>query len=121
MNKLCLDDSDLPKGATVSNKSGYSATFIGGSTVKGWPLPVHLQVKSEAQAENIKISLKFLKGSQSVQGKFGFSEVKEIGMTLGANPKARLGMKEFAKYLFSIIVPLYPDTSNRPGTGSYNC
>ena len=115
VNKLCSDDSDLPKGATVSNKSGYSATFIGGSTVKGWPLPVHLQVKSEAQAENIKISLKFLKGSQSVRGKFGFSEMKEAGMTLGANPKAGMDMKEFAKYLFSTIVPLYPDASDRPG------
>ena len=66
VNKLCSNDSDLPKGATVSNKSGYSATFIGGSTVKGWPLPVHLQVKSEAQAENMKLSLEFLKGLQSV-------------------------------------------------------
>ena len=31
----------LPKGATVSSKNGYNKTFIGGSTVKGWPLTVH--------------------------------------------------------------------------------
>ena len=83
--------------------------------MKGWPLPVHLQVKSEAQAENMKLSLEFLKGSRSVRGKYGFSEVKEIGMTLGANPKAGMDRKEFAKYLFSSIVPLYPDASDRPG------
>ena len=34
VNKLCATDTQLPKGAIVSNKSGYSATFIGGSTVK---------------------------------------------------------------------------------------
>ena len=38
----------------------------------------------------------------------GFDEVKEIGMTLGANPKAGMDMKEFAKHLFSSIVPFYP-------------
>ena len=54
----------LPKGATVSNKNGYSVTFIGGSTVKGWPLPVHLQVKSDAQTENIRLSLDFIKDSR---------------------------------------------------------
>ena len=35
VNKLCANDAQLPEGATISNKSGYSATFIGGSTVKG--------------------------------------------------------------------------------------
>ena len=30
INKLCANDVQLPKGATVSNKSGYSAIFIGG-------------------------------------------------------------------------------------------
>ena len=54
----------MPKGATVSNKNGYSVTFIGGSTVKGWPLPVHLQVKSDAQTENIRLSLDFIKDSR---------------------------------------------------------
>ena len=83
--------------------------------MKGWPLPVHLQVKSEVQAENMKLSLKFLKGLQIVRDKFGFPQVKEVGMTLGANPKAGMDMKEFAKYLFSSIVPLYPDASDTPG------
>ena len=30
-------------------------------------------------------------------------------------PKAGMDMKEFAKYLFSSIVPLYPDASDIPG------
>ena len=114
-NKLCPNDSKLPKGATACNKSGYSATFIGGSTVTGWPLPVHLQVKSEAQAENIKLSYGFLKDARSVRGKFGFGEVQEVGMTLGANVKAGMDMKEFAKYLFATVVPLYPDAADKQG------
>ena len=115
VNKLCSNDSHLPKGATVSNKSGYSATFIGGSTVIGWPLPIHLQVKSEAQAENIRLSVNFMKDSRSVRGVFGFGGVREVGMTLRANPKAGMDTKEFAKYLFATIVPLYPDTADKPG------
>jgi len=42
----------IPTGANTANKSGYSATFIGGSTIAGWPLPHYLQVKSDAEDEN---------------------------------------------------------------------
>ena len=31
--KLSSADGDLPKGAKISNKSGYSTTFVGGSTL----------------------------------------------------------------------------------------
>ena len=110
-----LNYSQLFKGATVSNKSGYSVTFIGGSIVKGWSLPIHLQVKSEAQAENIRLSVNFLKDSRSVRGGFGFDEVREVGMTLGANTKARMDTKKFAKYLFATIVHMYPDVADKPG------
>ena len=59
LTKLLYVDGDLHKGATISNKNGYSATFIGDSTLAEWPIPDHLQVKSEAQAENIKVSIDF--------------------------------------------------------------
>ena len=42
-------DSSLPKGVEAANKSGYSSTFIGGSTVAGLPLPPHFQLKSTAR------------------------------------------------------------------------
>jgi len=35
LTKLSLVDNSLPKGETVSNKSEYSVTFIGGITVAG--------------------------------------------------------------------------------------
>ena len=51
LTRIFSVDGDLPKGATISNKSGYSATFIGGSTLAGWPIiAARLQAKSEAQS-----------------------------------------------------------------------
>ena len=66
LNKLSYADVDLPKGVKISNKSGYISSFIGVSTLSGWPIPAHLQVKSEAQAENIKVSIDFFKDAQNV-------------------------------------------------------
>ena len=61
LTKLFSADGDLSKGVKIINKSRYSATFIGGSQLSGWKIPAHLQVKSEAQAENIKVSIYFSK------------------------------------------------------------
>ena len=72
-------------------------------------------IKCEAQSENIRLSFDFLKEARCVRGEFGFGEVKEVGMTLGANAKAGMDMKEFAKYLFATVVPLYPDATDMPG------
>jgi len=108
-------DSSLPKETNVSNKSGYCATFIGGSTVVGWPLPVHIQAKSDAQVENQKVNINFFKHVHSVKDVYGFGRVVEIGMTIGANPKAGMDTAEFENYLNATCLPLYPDTSDIPG------
>jgi len=79
--------------------------------VKVWPLPIHLQVKSKVQADNIRLSVNFLMNSRSVRGGFEFGEVREVGMTVRANANAGMDTKEFAKYFFETIVPLYPDTA----------
>ena len=34
---------------------------------------------------------------------------------LGGNAKAGIDMKEFVKYLFATVVPLYPDVADTPG------
>ena len=47
VTKLSPSDKILPQGTNGCNKSGYSATFIGGSTVSGWSLSVHIQGKSD--------------------------------------------------------------------------
>ena len=56
VTNISLADSCLSKGASVSKKSGYSATFIGGSTVDGWGLPVNIEAKSDAQVDNQKVT-----------------------------------------------------------------
>ena len=45
-------DSSLPKGVEATNKSVYIATFIGGSSVAGSPLPPHFQLKSTDREDN---------------------------------------------------------------------
>ena len=115
VSKLSSTDSSIPKGATTCNKSGYSATFIGGSTVSGWPLPVHIQAKSEAQVLNQKINVNFFKYAHRVKGVYGYGGVTEVGMTIGANPKAGMDAIEFAKYLNATVLPLYPDASDVQG------
>jgi len=73
VTRLLSIDSTLPKGATASNKSGYSATF---------------QTKSETQLGNQKANINFFQHVPSVKGVFGFGCVAEVGMEIGANPKA---------------------------------
>ena len=52
MGNLSSTNSSTYERVTTSNKSGYSATFIVGSTVSIWHLPVHIQTNSEAKVEN---------------------------------------------------------------------
>ena len=52
--KLSSADTSLPKGASTGNKSGYSATFIGGSTVAGWPIPCHIHRQKAAHLQKTK-------------------------------------------------------------------
>jgi len=100
VTRLLSIDSTLPKGATASNKSGYSATF---------------QTKSETQLGNQKANINFFQHVPSVKGVFGFGCVAEVGMEIGANPKAGMDTIDFATYLTTTIVPLYLNASDTKG------
>ena len=102
LTKLSSTDGESPKVAIISNKSGYSATLIGGRKIAGWKIPANLQVNNEAQAENIKVSIDFFKYAQNLRGVFGFGKMVEVGMTLGANTKACMDSIEFEN-IFSRI------------------
>ena len=39
----------------------------------------------------------------------------ELGRTLGANSKAGMDSIDFSEYLFSTILPLFPDAADTPG------
>ena len=114
--KLSTVDTSLPKGASTGNKSGYSATFIGGSTVAGWPLPCHIQAKSSALAENQKLNIDWFKNTRDVLGVYGCGgDVVQKGISVGLNPKAGMDTEEFEKYLTNRIMPLYPDAKDERG------
>ncbi|OEU17850.1 hypothetical protein FRACYDRAFT_238278 [Fragilariopsis cylindrus CCMP1102] len=88
VTEYCSRESSI-SGAEGSNKSGYSATFIGGSTMSGYPVPPHFQVRSLAQTEqNRKLDADLFKDMRKIRGQFGFDRVKEFGVTAGCNIKA---------------------------------
>ena len=63
----------LPKGFQETNKIGYSATFIGGSTVAGDPLPPHFQLKITATTDDGKrLNAHFNNEIPHVKGQWGF-------------------------------------------------
>ena len=68
-------DSIPPKGVEATNKSGYRATLIGGSTVAGLPLPPHFQLKITAREDNKTIDTKFLKYLPKIVGTYGCGKV----------------------------------------------
>ena len=49
-----------------------------------------------------------------MRGRYYTNNIREIGMTIGANAKARMGSKEFVKYLKAKTSHLYPDASDTP-------
>ena len=51
----------------------------------------------------------------NVCGIYGFGRVIEKGMMVGANAKVGMDNTEFAKYLSSAILPLYPDAADSKG------
>ena len=80
--KMSSTDEKSTQGATEAHKSSYSATFIGGSNMAGWPIPAHFQLSSEAKDENARLDTVFLKHMKDVRGVFGGNEIKERGGTI---------------------------------------
>ena len=94
---------DSPGAKLLTNRSGYSATFIGGSTMSGWPVPSHFQVKSLTQLDEKK---KLMKRCYIwyVCSRFGFDELTTRGVTANSNKKAGMDTGEFCKYIEDYII-----------------
>ena len=108
-------DSSLHKGVEATNKSGYSATFSGGSTVSGSPLPPRFQLKITAREYNNTIDTNFLKYLPKIVGTYGCEKVVENECTVNCNAKAGMDAVEFSKYFQTSDMPLYPDAQDTPG------
>ena len=99
----------IPSGCDRTNRIRYSATFIAGSNVAGWPLPVHLQMKSYAKNKNKKIYKKLFAHAMISAGVFGDNELIESDITINCNKNTGMDNEEFFKYIETKIMPLYPD------------
>ena len=116
ITEYCSTDTRIGTGAEGTNKSGYAATFIGGSTMDGYPVPPHFQVRSLARTEQTKkLDTRLFENMRKVRGRWGFDEVTERGVTANCNMKAGMDVEEFCKYVEDCIVPLYPDAADKPG------
>ena len=103
-------------GAAPANKSGYSATFIGGSTASGTPLPPHFQMRTMAEnEEDGRIHTECFANVKQVRGDWGFGVPTERGPTFACNRKGGMNEEELKKYLVQAILPLYPDACDIPG------
>jgi hypothetical protein len=110
---------DIAGGGTavLTRMSGYSMTVICGSTAAaGDPFPAHFQLKTLAQTvEGQRLSLDWIGNSKRVIGKFGFLSRRSLPCTFGMNERAGMNAVELDKYMKNAILPLYPDTEDRPG------
>ena len=50
-----------------------------------------------------------------VRGKFGHDEEKDFDVTFGLNTKGGMDDREFRLYVINLILPLYPNTRDKPG------
>ena len=105
-------DSIPPKGVEAMNKSGYSATFIGGYNVAGLPLPPHFQLKSTSREDSKNINTKFLKYLPKIVGTYDCGKVVENECKVNCNAKAGMEAIEYLKYFQTSDMPLYPDAQD---------
>ena len=114
--KFGSSNKHIPDGKDSTNKSGYRCTFIGGSTVAGYPLPPHFQLKTATKEnEKKKINTEFLRHIPNFLGVWGFGKETRRGGTLNCNVTAGMDGAEFFKYLEQSVVTLFPDARNIPG------
>ena len=83
--------------------------MIEACSAAGEAAPPHFQLKSEAAAENQKVSIDFIANSKGVRCKFGNEEANELYSTLGMNEKAGMNEVELKKFMETNIGRLYPD------------
>ncbi len=109
-------DPRFPVVGVATSKSLVTSTLITGSTAAGEVFPPHIQFQSKAKTANTaRIDIDIAKHMQQVLGKFGCNEVKTWPITFGTNEKGGMDNKEFAKYTWGSIVPLFPDAVDQTG------
>ena len=84
-------------------------TPITGSSAAGQVFPPHLQFHLKVKsADTARIDANVVEHIQWMCGKFGCKEKKLWPITFGINKKGVMDNKEFSKYMWGAIAPLFP-------------
>ena len=97
-------------------KSLYKCTGIFGGNAVGEIVLAHFHVPTSATAgEQEKVWFDFCLHIKKTCGQFGHNEVQEWPCGIGMNEKGGMNDKEFDRYIDNTIMPLFPDTEDKPG------
>ena len=114
--EITIHDPRFPMAGKVTNKDSLTATLICGSNAAGEALPPHFQFQTKATSdERERLRTQVFALSPRVLGKFGTESEREWDITFGLNTKGGMDDREFELYIMNSILPLYPNTLDRPG------
>ena len=109
-------DHWLPLVGKPTSKTLQMTTMINGSNAFGEALPLHFQFMSSVQSDGTRqIHTDSILFMRNVVGKFGLEEEVLMPVSLGVNEKGGMDDSEFAKYLRTLIMPLYPNAAPERG------
>ena len=113
---ITLHDPRFPYNGKQTNKDSLTATLVCGSNAAGEALPPHFQFQTKATTDDgQRIWNEVFQFCPSVIGKFGTNFERSWDCTFGLNTKGGMDNPEFEQYVMNSILPLYPDTYDRPG------
>ena len=113
---ITLHDPCFPYNGKRTNKDSLTATLVCGSNAAGEALPPHFQFQTKATTDDgQRIWNEVFQFCPSVIGKFGTNFERSWDCTFGLNTKGGMDNHEFEQYVMDSILPLYPDTYDRPG------
>jgi hypothetical protein len=114
--EIVLHDPRFPMTGKATNKDSVTATLITGSNAGGEALPPHFQFQTKATAEEReRLRSDVFAFSLRTIGKFGTEHERGWDCTFGLNTKGGMDDREFELYITNSILPLYPNTLDRPG------
>ena len=114
---VAFEDENLPRVGKPTSKSSQTSTMITGSNALGEALPPHFQFMSSAQTdEGRQVRREAALYFKNVIGRFGLDkERRSVPVAVGSNEKGGMDDEEFAIYLRTSIMPLYPNAAPEKG------
>ena len=114
------------RGALRGVKSARHVTGVYATNAAGKALPPFYIYDSSAKSEaNFRVKFSWLEGIPSVSGRFGCPTLVESGSFYAVRPRGSMDDTLLYKYIETVIVPLYPNTSKNAEfdsvTGKLNC